>query len=570
LKKIKLGVLMDRLECYPYLFDIITNLAKDPNIELYLLQNNPNRSENPIKKVANKIRDFGIFRLISLAFFKFTISLERKIVMLSATFTKFNKQFLEKRLDAEIFTGTILLTPVFSKTMFSKRNKLVSYGDFDIKKIHALGLDLILQGNGIGIYQGKILSASKKGIISVHHSDNRWNRGGPPGFWEIYLKKPTTGFVIQILNDRLDDGDVIFRGEVPTDIIYTLNLANILQTAGPFLERIIKGYVATGTLPQPLPKLPYSNTLFKAPKFTETLTYITLIALRFTTFFFLRRVFGRKQRWAVAFVRSDWKSSNLSKATVIKNPKGRFLADPFVATYDNQTVIFVEDYHYSNRRGTISAIRITPNGSYEILPDIIKENFHLSFPYLFEYDSTLYMVPESHRAKAIRLYKCVQFPDRWEYLYDIIRDVDASDTMVFEHSARWWLLTNTAPDGSSGQSAQLCVFSAINPLSKDWQPHSKNPVCFSPELARNGGLLRDADGTIFRVRQKYGFNQYGFNQYGRSYSIAKITRLDTECYEESTYCEVEPKFFPGLVGTHHMHSAGGITVFDFMKEETTR
>ena len=565
MSKIRLGVLMDRLECNPYLFDIITNLAKDPNIEMYLLQNNPHGSEDLTKKVANKIRDVGIFRFISLAFFMFIMYLERKIIMLRAISTEFSEQFLEKRLDAEIFAGTILLTPLFSKTMFSNRNILVSYGDVDIKKIHVMGLDLILRGNGIGLYQGKILSASKGGIISFHHGDNRWNRGGPLGFWEVYLKKSATGFVIQILNEKFDDSDVIFRGEVPTRMLYTLNQVNILQTGKPFMERIIKGYAATGTLPPPLPKTPYSNTLLKVPKFTETLTYVVRIALHLSSSVLKGKILRRNPRWSVAFVRSEWKISNLSKATVVKNPKGRFLADPFAATYGNQTVMFVEDYHYSTRQGAISAVRIFPDGSYEIIPDIVREDFHLSFPYLFEYGGTRYMVPESSQVKAIRLYKCVQFPDRWEYLYDIMRDVDAKDTMVFEHSGRWWLLTTMAPDGSNGQLAQLCVFSATSPLSKDWQPHPKNPVCFSPEFGRNGGLLRDADGTIFRVRQKQGFIQYGI-----MYSIAKITRLDTECYEEVTYCEVEPKFFPGLVGTHHMHSNGGITVFDFLKEETIR
>jgi len=553
---------MDRLECAPYLFDIITNLAKDPNIELYLLLNNPTLSENGMR-VTKMIWSVGIFHFINAAFFMFIGSIERRIITSMATHSDDSEQFLEKQLDTDIFAETIILAPVLQKTKCSKMNILISYDDVDIKKIHLLGLDLMMRGNGGGIYQGKILSASTRGIISFHHGDNHWNRGGPTGFWEVYLKKPSTGFIIQILNESLDDGDVIFRGEVPTRKWYIQNLANILRVGSPFMEQIIKDYAATGTLPLPLPKTPYSNTPLEVPKFTETLTYITHQALLFLSLFLNGWILRREHRWSVAFVRSNWKISNLSKATVIQNPKGRFLADPFVATCDNQTVLFVEDYHYSTSRGAISAVRILPDGSYEFLPDIIREDFHLSFPYLFEYEGCLYMVPESSQAKAIRLYKCVQFPGRWEYLHDIMREVDAVDTMVFEHSGRWWLLTNMAPDGSSCQQSLMCVFSATSPLSGDWQPHLNNPVCFSPEFGRNGGLLRDVDGTIFRVRQKQGFNTYG-----SMLSIAKITRLDTEGYEEATYCEVEPKFFSGLTGIHHMYSNGEITVFDFAKEET--
>jgi len=556
---------MDRLECDASLFDLITNLSKEADIDLYLLQNCSKPSENNIMKIVNLFRNDGFFQFIRTAFFMFMICLERKIIIPMTASNAFSKPLKEKQLDPKIFTEMILLTPVFSKTMFSKKKILVSYGDADIKKVHELGLDLILRGNGFGIYKGKILSASNEGIISFHHGDNRWNRGGPHGFWEVYLKKPATGFIIQILNERLDDGDVIFRGEVPTWIFFTLNQMNILQIGNIFMERILKGYAITGCLPRILPKTPYSYMLLKSPKITQTLTYMAHTALMLTSTILKEKVLRRQERWSVAFVRSDWMISNLSKATVVKNPKGRFLADPFVATYGNQTVMFVEDYHYSTRRGSISAVRISPDGSYEFLSDVIRENFHLSFPYVFEYGSTLYMVPESAQAKAIRLYKCVQFPNHWEYLYDIMQDVDALDTMVFEHSGIWWMLTNMAPDGSSGQASQLCVFSANSPLSKDWQPHPKNPVCFSPELGRNGGLLKDTDGSIFRVRQKQGFNQYGI-----MFTIAKIMRLDLEFYEESTYCEVEPKFISGVVGTHHMHSHGGITVFDFVKEETIR
>ena len=35
-------------------------------------------------------------------------------------------------------------------------------------------------------------------------------------FWEVYNKNPTTGFIIQNLNEQLDDGDIIFKGHTIT------------------------------------------------------------------------------------------------------------------------------------------------------------------------------------------------------------------------------------------------------------------------------------------------------------------------------------------------------------------
>ena len=97
-------------------------------------------------------------------------------------------------LDKSIFKNCIKLEPVI------KNNNIYRYNNYDIKKIKSLKLDLILRGQGGGIYKGDILNSSKDGIISFHHGDNRWNKGGPPGFWEVYLKKAASGFIIQKLN----------------------------------------------------------------------------------------------------------------------------------------------------------------------------------------------------------------------------------------------------------------------------------------------------------------------------------------------------------------------------------
>ena len=105
----------------------------------------------------------------------------------------------------------------------SQSKIIIRYDDKEISKIKGLELDLIIKVNTQGIFKGKILKVSKLGIISIHNGDNRWNRGGPGGFWEVYHKKPSTGFIIQKLNDELDGGDVIYRGEFSTHKIFSKN-----------------------------------------------------------------------------------------------------------------------------------------------------------------------------------------------------------------------------------------------------------------------------------------------------------------------------------------------------------
>ena len=43
------------------------------------------------------------------------------------------------------------------------------------------------------------------------------------------------------------------------------------------------------------------------------------------------------------------------------------------------------------------------------------EEFHLSYPYLFEFKDDLYMCPETGEKGEIRLYKCIDFPLKWVF-----------------------------------------------------------------------------------------------------------------------------------------------------------
>jgi len=256
------------------------------------------------------------------------------------------------------------------------------------------------------------------------------------GVFEVYFKRPATSFTIRILNGKHNGRDVVSRCEITTKSLYASNLANLYRAASSLMTQIIKDYATTGNLPPALPKNSSSNTLLEVPKYTTTQRYPIQTYSTIASPHLKRWILGHHKRWSVAYIMSDWTTADLPKATIMKNPKGRFLADPFVVTYANKTVIFAEDYHYSNDRGLISAVEIFSDGSYELISDVIKERFHLSFPYAFEYKGDLYMIPESCEAGAIRLYKCIQLPRKWEYLYDIMEGVSAVDTMVFEHSKK--------------------------------------------------------------------------------------------------------------------------------------
>jgi hypothetical protein len=239
-------------------------------------------------------------------------------------------------------------------------------------------------------------------------------------------------------------------------------------------------------------------------------------------------------------------------------PKGRFFADPFVYTHQGQPYIFFEDYSFKDRVGKISAA-VYKNGEFEFLGTVLDLPYHLSFPYLFEHLGTLYMVPETCGNRTIELWRCADFPMRWEYDRTLMSDLSAVDTIVFPYKDHWWMFSNIDRTDNNNHSDELFAFYADSPTSTNWKPHALNPIVRDPAKARNGGVIMTVDGDILRCAQYQGFCHYG-----KGMSLNRITELTPTSYRE----ENGPVNYPDFVrkphsSMHHCHRHGSYTVFDF-------
>ncbi|HVS76266.1 MAG TPA: hypothetical protein VHE11_04980 [Steroidobacteraceae bacterium] len=455
-----------------------------------------------------------------------------------------------------VVPGRIVVKPLVSKSGLVHR-----FSEEDLERIRQERFDLLLRC-GSGILRGGILTAARLGILSFHHGDNRVNRGGPPGFWEVYHGWSKTGFVVQRLTEELDGGDVILRGFVPTQRSHLLNCALLYAKSYFHLRTLLVRIAAAGEMPEAERQVPYPGRLFVAPGARE-LAYYLLKRTGRSVSGRARRVLKRSERWGVCYLKSDWPQAALWRGLRLATPPGRFLADPFVVTRDGRTCLFVENYVYRTGKAHISAFALEDSGPRE-LGIAVEEDFHLSFPFLFEHRGDLFMCPESSAARQIRIYRCLSFPLKWRLECVAMREVAAVDSMIFSRGGAWWLLTNFSAAPPFDQRAELHLFRAADPLSGGWEPHRRNPVVMDPEFARNAGLLRAADGLV-RVCQSQGFGSYG-----TSSNLMRITRLDLDHYAEELIDRITPGFLPGIGGTHHMHSDGIYSVWDYKRWERVK
>ena len=172
------------------------------------------------------------------------------------------------------------------------------------------------------------------------------------------------------------------------------------------------------------------------------------------------------------------------------------------------------------------------------------------------------MIPESNQVNDIRIYKCVEFPLKWELSKILMKNISAADTNIIKFNNKYWMFTNIDSSKTDDHSSELHIFYSNDLLSTDWKPHKNNPVIFDSNQARNGGMIFSKNSELFRV-----FQRNGFNMYGRSLGISKIKNLDEGEYEEEILQIIEPNFFKNIKLTHHFSHNLDVLAIDFARFE---
>ena len=546
MNKLKVGLIVDEGNLSYFNFDLIerSKQSKKYEISTLIVQKTKNRTSN-----LSKYKNIDlVYRTITSILFSWIVKFERYLLLKNNSYEKY---FLTYELIS-LNISCIEVSPIVSKSGY-----IYEYSDFDLEKINTLNLDLLIRG-GAGILKGAVLNVCKFGILSLHHGDNLVNRGGPPGFWEVYYKIPATGFIIQKLSSQLDGGNVYSKGAICTSPSYLINLIRIQIIANVYFDKLLNQIGTNFESPSSYPKYPYSSILFKVPSLYIQLKYFVQINLN-KIFSIFRQSLGYTPVWSVAY-KLNCKFSDLEfrKFNIIKNPSNRFLADPFVYSKDGNSFCFVEDFNFLKGKAVISLYQLHKNRYIDMGP-VIEDEFNLPYPFIFPNGEDLYMCPETHSINEIRLYKCIEFPLKWKYHKTLKKNISASDTNIFYFNKMWWMLTNIDSGGIGDHSSELHLFYSDSFDSENWISHQLNPIVFSPLNARNGGLIIN-ENTIYRVFQKQGFNNYG-----ESMGVARINKISESEYCEEVLFEILPKYFKNLTGTHTFSFQNESSAIDFVK-----
>ncbi len=234
--------------------------------------------------------------------------------------------------------------------------------------------------------------------------------------------------------------------------------------------------------------------------------------------------------------------------------KDRYWGDPFILQRGSNYHVFVEEKIYATGRGRIACLTLDAEGRLLANQVVLERDYHLSYPFIFDQDGETFMMPETAEQRTLELYRCVRFPDQWQFVKTLLAGIYAVDATLLAHAGRQWIFTNVREAGGSSLNS-LSLFSAESLLAEAWKPHPRNPVVQDIRSARPAGRIFTHEGKLIRPAQDSS------RRYGYGLRFKRITRLTESEYEEVPDALFEP---PGgrLLATHTFNQAGEMTVID--------
>jgi len=265
--------------------------------------------------------------------------------------------------------------------------------------------------------------------------------------------------------------------------------------------------------------------------FTAVLFFLFSVAIML----FVRRAIKHHRKAAERRSRETWAIGiyegpsplTLSPAVGISNPilsaqsvtdvNARFVADPFMIQNETGCHLFFEVLNEQRNTGEIGYAFSGNGQQWHYRKIVLRERYHLSYPYVFSWNGHYYMIPECMKSGGIQ--RVVTLVRRTRTVTAIV------DPSIIHYRNRWYLFSYAMKQKS------LHLFTAAA-LEGPWTEHPKSPVLSgSPHFARPGGRVIEHGDSIYRYTQDevplYGSRVWAF----------RITELSETAYSEEAVAD---------------------------------
>jgi len=237
-------------------------------------------------------------------------------------------------------------------------------------------------------------------------------------------------------------------------------------------------------------------------------------------------------------------------------PDFTFLADPFGLWRDGRLHVFAEAYDYRTRHGVIDWLQFNSDLALEARQTILREPWHLSYPFIVEDGEDIWMAPEAFRSGSLTLYRAAAFPNAWEAVGQFELDTPAIDPTIFQHGDLWWMAYS--PTGNQAAKQGRLHLAFAERLTGPWTPHASNPVRENRRGSRPGGTPFTRAGKLFLPVQDCSAT------YGGALRLLRIDEITPTRFaaELGPPIRAPASATPFVQGMHTLSSCGPITLVD--------
>lgn len=226
------------------------------------------------------------------------------------------------------------------------------------------------------------------------------------------------------------------------------------------------------------------------------------------------------------------KTINCDSKSIFREPK-TIIADPFLFVKNDCLYLFYEEKKLY-KKGKIAMIKTKDLVHWTEPVIVLEEVCHLSYPWIFEENGHVYMIPETCGLNEIRIYEAEnENLTSFVYKKTLMKNynidsvlTDYSDSSIYKNKYGFFLMTTVNYDGTN----QLELYHSEN-LFGPYNKHKDSPISISNKYGRNGGCLFSYNGKLYRPAQDC------VNGYGDNVHIRLIKEMTKNNYCEEEYID---------------------------------
>lgn len=205
------------------------------------------------------------------------------------------------------------------------------------------------------------------------------------------------------------------------------------------------------------------------------------------------------------------------------------VADPFLFVKNEKLYLFYESKDFFSP-GVIMMTCTADLKNWSKPVVVLKESFHLSYPWVFEEEGKIYMIPETGSDKSIRLYEAANddltefklVKKLLEHPKDMICRIGYGDTSIYKKEGKYYLMTML----QHVEPVNILELYVSDALEGPYIPHPCSPIAKDNKIGRDAGCWLELGGKLLR------FSQDCVRRYGDNVNVSVINKLTPTEYEE--------------------------------------